>query len=418
MKIAVLGLGYVGMTAAACLASRGHDITGIDPNESKVNDVNRGISPISEPGLADLVEEATRQGLLRASTTIASLADDTELAIVCVGTPSAADGSHNMSFIADVSRQLAHFISSNDRPVTVAFRSTVKPGTVEGFILPIFEEILRDRSDLVELVYNPEFLRESSAIKDFFSPPKIVVGTSDGLRSAVMDRMNEGIDAPTFYTRFGESEVTKLVDNSFHAVKTAFANEIGRVCEKLGVSAAKVHEIFIADTKLNISPYYLRPGGAFGGSCLPKDVRALQYISREVGGHTHLLDSLLPSNESHKAFLFELATRDLRHGARVVLLGLAFKNATDDLRESPNIDLARMLITAGYHLSIFDPYVHPEALVGQNLGVLSNSPFVRDLLIDQDELSTTEWDLVIDTRSIASELRLTASSVVDINRLS
>ncbi|WP_420096251.1 nucleotide sugar dehydrogenase [Brevibacterium sediminis] len=417
MKIAILGLGYVGMTAAACLANRGHEVFGVDPNETKVKDVNSGISPIAEPGLEDLIGSAISAGNLTASTSLSSLPADTDLAIVCVGTPSAADGSHNMTFIADVSRQLALFVLETGRRLTVAFRSTVRPGTMDDFISPIFSEVLREKSGLVELVYNPEFLRESTAIADFFAPPKIVVGTADGERSAAMDEMNAGIEAPTFYTRFRESEITKLVDNSFHAVKTAFANEIGRVCEKLGVSAAEVHQIFVSDTKLNISPYYLRPGGAFGGSCLPKDVRALQYISRAVGGETHLIDSLIPSNESHKQFIYEMVTRDLPHGARVALLGLAFKNNSDDLRESPNIDLARMLITAGYQLSIYDPHVHPEALLGQNLGVLSNSPFIRDLLIDENELTSSQWDLIVDTRSIAASLGLSAQNVIDTNRL-
>ncbi|MDJ1114486.1 nucleotide sugar dehydrogenase [Microbacterium dauci] len=417
MKIVILGLGYVGMTAAACLAHSGHTVVGIDPNYEKVRTVNKGSSPISEPGMDEIVAERVASGALVARAQLDEAADGAELAIVCVGTPSAADGSHNMAYIAGASHQLAEFIAERGTPMTVAFRSTVKPGTMEEFVLPIFESVLGDRIDLLELVYNPEFLRESTAIADFFSPPKIVVGTVDGEPSAVIDAINEGIDAPTFYVKYRESEITKLVDNSFHAVKTAFANEIGRVCVDLGISAAEVHKIFISDTKLNISPYYLRPGGAFGGSCLPKDVRALQYIARRTGSNTHLVDSLIDSNEAHKLFLFNFVTKGLEHGAKVLLLGLAFKNESDDLRESPNIDLARMLLTAGYDLSIYDPYVHPDTLMGENLGVLSNSPFVRKLLVTEARVTEDTWDRIIDSRSIAHTLDIDADRVVNINRL-
>lgn len=419
MKIAILGLGYVGMTAAACLASRGHQVVGVDPNRTKVETVTNGRAPISEPGLDNLVADARKNQLLRAITSIDDTVAQCELAIVCVGTPSSADGAHDMSAISDVSRQLAELLRTYpNSKMTVAYRSTVRPGTMEQVIRPIFDTLLGNSRDRVELVYNPEFLRESTAIHDFFNPPKIVVGTEDGQPNAAMDLMNEGLEAPVFYVRYRESEITKLVDNTFHAVKISFANEIGRICARNGVSATEVHRIFVSDTKLNISPYYLRPGGAFGGSCLPKDVRALQHLSRISGSNTHLIDSLLPSNDAHKMFLHELATTGLPYGARVLMIGLAFKDKSDDLRESPNIDLARMLITAGYQLSIFDPFVAPENLLGQNLGVLSNSPFIRDLLISQQEAEASQWDLVIDTRSIADRYSLASGRVIDVNKLS
>jgi GDP-mannose 6-dehydrogenase len=407
MKIAILGLGYVGMTAAACLASQGHEVIGVDPSETKVATVLSGRSPITEPGLDDLVATALEKGLITAVTSLTPEVAACELAIVCVGTPSAVDGSHNMTYIVEVSRQLAELMKAQpESRMTVAYRSTIRPGTIEELIQPIIDGVLGDEADRIELVYNPEFLRESSAIKDYFSPPKIVIGTKTGERCAALDAINEGIDAPVFYVKYRESEITKFVDNTFHAVKTAFANEIGRVCTRLGISAAEVHKIFVSDTKLNVSPYYLRPGGAFGGSCLPKDVRALQHIARTSGGFTHMIDSLLTSNEAHKAFLYE-----------VLMLGLAFKDKSDDLRESPNVDLARMLITAGYRLSIFDPYVEPKNLMGQNLGALSNSPFIRDLLVDEARIEDEEWDVVIDTRTIAKDYALKSARTVDINRL-
>ena len=418
MKVAILGLGYVGITAAACLASQGHEVIGVDPSATKVDAVLAGRSPVTEPGVSEMIAEARARGSITATTAVTPELASCDLAIVCVGTPSAVDGSHNMSFIAEVSRQLAEAVKANpDGSLTVAYRSTVRPGTMEELVQPIVDSVLGDEASRIELVYNPEFLRESSAVKDFFAPPKIVIGTKTGAPCAVLDKINEGISAPVFYVRYRESEITKFVDNSFHAVKTVFANEIGRVCTHLGISAAEVHKIFVSDTKLNVSPYYLRPGGAFGGSCLPKDIRALQHISRTCGGFTHLIDSLITSNEAHKNFLFDYVTRGLDHGAKVLLLGISFKNDSDDLRDSPNVDLARMLITAGYQLSIFDPHVAPNSLMGQNLGVLSNSPFIRNLLVDQQLIETTEWDLVIDPRSAADNYTLTATRTVDINRL-
>lgn len=418
MRIAILGLGYVGITAAACLASQGHHVIGIDPNETKVMAILDGRSPITEPGVNDLIARARDQELITAYTTLVPEVAESELVIVCVGTPSAADGSHNMTHIAEVSRQLAELVKAHPgSSLTVAYRSTIRPGTIEELIRPILNGVLGDETSRIELVYNPEFLRESSAVQDFFHPPKIVIGTETGGRCAALDKINEGIDAPIFYARYRESEITKFVDNTFHAVKTVFANEIGRLCIQLGISASAIHEIFVSDTKLNISSLYLRPGSAFGGSCLPKDVRALQHISRMSGGYTHLIDSLIASNDAHKSFIFEHVTRGLSHGSRVLMLGIAFKDDSDDLRESPNVDLARMLSTAGHQLSIFDPHVAPENLMGQNLGVLSNSPFIRQLLVDQATAESGEWDLVIDTRGTAAKYSLNAVRTVDINRL-
>ncbi|MCC8964853.1 nucleotide sugar dehydrogenase [Bradyrhizobium sp. Pear76] len=420
MKIAVFGLGYVGMTAAACLARQGHEVIGVDISDEKVAIVNAGKSPITEPGLDQLVESAVRKRLLTATKDASAHLDGCALAIVCVGTPSAPDGSHNMSFVAEVSHQIADLIGpTRTTPLTVVFRSTMRPGTIEDLVLPIFESALNGRMDLVEVVYNPEFLRESVAIEDFFNPPKIVVGTKDGERCPVLDELNASIAVPVFYTTYRTAEMTKFVDNSFHAVKIAFANEVGRVCDKLGVSAATVHKIFVSDTKLNISPYYLRPGGAFGGSCLPKDVRALQYIASDVGAHTWLVDSVLRSNDEHKNFLFENCLKAVPPGGRVLMLGLAFKENSDDLRESPNIDLARKFLRLHIGLSIYDPHVEPSKLLGQNLGyAFANLPALRKLLIAKSAAESELFDLVIDTRGWAKQMALNAKRIIDVNTLS
>ncbi len=422
MKVAIFGLGYVGFTAMCCIAKEGHDVIGFDVSEKKVNQINQGISPITEPGVDELLREGLEAGRISAHTEIKNHIHDCDMAIVCVGTPSAPDGSHNMSYIAEVTRQIAAAVN-RDRtsPLTVVYRSTIRPGTVEGLIAPIFAaELGEDFERSIELVYNPEFLRESSAIKDYFDPPKIVIGTVDGQPNAQMDILNENIKAPTFYVHLGESEITKFVDNTWHAVKVAYANEIGRVCLQLGLSASKVHEIFVSDTKLNISPYYTRPGGAFGGSCLPKDVRAMQYIAADCGAHTHLVDSLLRSNEAHKYRLFQHVTQDLAPGSTVLLVGLAFKADTDDLRESPNIDLARGLLREGYKLSIFDPAIDATKLVGANLGyAYTQIPTLSQLLVSKDKAEAATYDRVIVTNHTYKKLNLEKNGdIVNLNALS
>lgn len=420
MKIAIFGMGYVGTTAAACLAHLGYDVLGVDTNEEKVGKINSGESPIVEPGLGDLVRSAVDNKRLRATTNIvATELDSASVAIVCVGTPSAPDGSHNMGFIAEVSRQIASLINSNRKDrLTVVYRSTFRPGTMDELVLPIFRQSVGDTSEAFELVYNPEFLRESVAIDDYFNPPKIVIGTREGAHCKNLDALYANINAPIFYTRFREAEMTKFVDNTFHAVKIAFANEIGRVCRQLDIDTSKVHEIFVSDTKLNISPQYLRPGGAFGGSCLPKDVRALQQISSDVGAHTHLIDSLMRSNEAHKHYLFDLCVHDLDPSSNVLMLGLAFKANSDDLRESPNIDLARKLLQKGFALSIFDPEVEPARLLGQNLGyAYANLPSINKLLISREQLESSCYDLVIDTRNWAKQYSIKSKRNLDLSRL-
>ncbi len=414
MKIAIFGLGYVGFTAACCLTREGHTVVGVDVNADKVAEINAGQPPIKEPKVAELLTEALSKNLIHAVVEIPDLSD-VDLAIVCVGTPSATDGSHNMDFVAEVTRQIAETVSPDRaRPLTVAYRSTFRPGTVRQLIEPIFRNALGEQTgQAVEIIYNPEFLREVSAVDDYFNPPKIVVGTADGNRSDVMDALHENLDAPVFYIAFEEAEITKFVDNTWHATKVAFANEIGRICHRMGVSAKTMHEIFVSDTKLNISPYYTRPGGAFGGSCLPKDVRALQHIAGEVGAHTHLIDSLLQTNQAHKTYQAQDIMARLPDGGRVLMAGLAFKAGTDDLRESPNVDIARRLLDAGYQLSIYDPAIEPADLRGQNLGyAFTHLPNVGSLLVNRATAEAGPWDLVIGSNRIINDLNLGDTEVV------
>lgn len=420
MKVAVLGLGYVGCTAIACISSQGHQIVGIDVSAAKADAIREGKSPIREPKVDDLLADAKKQGRLEASTSVGTHLDDCDLAIVCVGTPSGVDGAHNMSYIVQVSRQIATALKPDRAtPITVAYRSTMRPGTMDQMIAPIFRSILGDAFDrVVELVYNPEFLREATAVDDYFNPPKIVIGTIDGQPSANMNVLHEGIDAPIFHVPFREAEITKFVDNSWHAVKVSFANEVGRVCQLLGISAAQVHQIFVSDTKLNISPYYTRPGGAFGGSCLPKDVRALQYIASDMGANTPLVDSLIRSNEAHKNHQFKVIAGTLPKGSRVLLIGLAFKADTDDLRESPAVDLARKFLDAGHELDIYDPGLTPEMLVGQNLGyAYAYLPSIDSLLVNKETVEATRYDLAVSTNRLSNTLAVTATTSVDVSTI-
>ena len=398
MKIAIFGLGYVGFTAMCCLAHEGHSVIGFDISEKKVLGVRRGVSPILEAGVEEMLERGLARGLISAHTKIGNRLDDVEVAIVCVGTPSSPDGSHNMTYVAEVTRQIAAGVRRDrPKPMTVAYRSTFRPGTIEGLVRPILQaELGADFERAVEVVYYPEFLREGSAVQDYFTPPKVVVGTADGEPNEALRLLNKNIHAPIFCVGYGEAEVTKFVDNTWHAVKVAYANEIGRVCLQLDLSAAKVSEIFLSDTKLNISSYYMRPGGAFGGSCLPKDVRAFQHIAADCGAHTYLVDSLLRSNEAHKYRLLQYAVDGLQPGAKVLLAGLAFKADTDDLRESPNIDLARGLLRDGYQLHIFDPAIDATKLVGANLGyAYTQMPSLSALLVSKETAEATPYDRVI-----------------------
>lgn len=395
-------------------------VVGIDVSPAKVDLIKSGRSPISEPGVDEMLGKAHAAGRLTAATEIGEHLDDCDVAIVCVGTPSGPDGSHNMSYIAQVTRSIAAAIKPDRvKPLTVAYRSTMRPGTTAQIIEPIFQAHLGKKfMGAVELVYNPEFLREATAVDDYFNPPKIVIGTRDGGPSANMDALHAGIEAPVFHVRIHEAEITKFVDNTWHAVKVAFANEVGRVCQQLGISAAKVHEIFVSDTKLNISSYYTRPGGPFGGSCLPKDVRALQHIAADVGANTHLIDSLMRSNDAHKHHQFLQASENLQPGARILIVGLAFKADTDDLRESPAVDLTRKLLDAGFNVEVYDPELTPASLVGQNLGyTYTYLPTINSLLVDKDAAEAGRYDRVIATNRLIRSLTLTCDDVVDVSAI-
>lgn len=366
MYISVFGLGYVGTVTAACLADTGHRVIGVDIATDKVESINAGKSPIIECGVDRIIERVVAAGHLRATTEADQAIADSELAIVCVGTPSSENSSLDTQYVERVTDQIGAALAKNHKKdFLFVLRSTVLPGTTQKLVLPILERATgRAPGEGYDIVFHPEFLREGSSVEDFYHPPKIVVGERSPGTSQLLQDLYKDIQAPRFIIPLAVAEMIKYTDNAFHAIKITFANEIGRLCHSLGIDSREVMEIFCADRHLNISPAYLRPGFAFGGSCLPKDVRALMYQARHCDLHLPLLESVLPSNSEQVERVFRRI--ELCHPVQVGLVGLAFKFGTDDLRESPLVTLAERLLGRGYKLCIYDPDVEAARLVGGN----------------------------------------------------
>jgi GDP-mannose 6-dehydrogenase len=365
MKIAVMGLGYVGAVSAACLAREGHQIVGVDLNLGKVETINAGQSPIVEDGLGDLIASGVRSGALRATADPLEAIRDTEASLVCVGTPGLPNGGLNVEFLRLVGLQIGEAVRETRKSHTVILRSTVLPGTTRGVIVPALTEGLGGEiAGRIGVAVNPEFLREGTALEDYLFPAKTVIGADDEISAALVASIYSRLSAPVFKTSIEVAEMAKYVDNSWHALKVTFANEIGWLCARLGVDSDEVMKLFLADTKLNISGYYLRPGFAFGGSCLPKDVRALAHKARSVDLSLPVLEHILSSNHDQVERVIDLITD--APGRRVALLGLTFKANTDDIRESPYVEVAERIIGKGYDVRIFDPNISLAHMVGAN----------------------------------------------------
>ncbi|MBA3433789.1 MAG: nucleotide sugar dehydrogenase [Actinobacteria bacterium] len=382
MRIALFGLGYVGCVSAACFARRGHHVVGVDTNPTKVDMVNAGGSPVLEPGLAELIEEGTSSGRLSATMNAAAAVTASDISMVCVGTPSASNGSPSLDAIERVAASIGAALPLRQERHTVVVRSTVLPGTTEQVVLPLLErESGRRAGRDFGLVVNPEFLREGVAIADFDDPPKTVVGELDPASGDAVAALYEGLDAPLFRLPLRVAETIKYADNAFHALKIAFANELGAFCRAFDVDSHDVMRVFLADRKLNVSEAYLRPGFAFGGSCLPKDLRALVHAARRADVDLPLLESVLPSNALHLRRTVDVVLALGRR--RIGLLGLAFKPGIDDLRESPLVELAEALVGKGYDLRIYDPAVSISRLVGANRDyMVEHLPHLSELLVE------------------------------------
>ena len=399
MKISIFGMGYVGVVSAACLLRDGHEIVGVDPAAAKVADLSQGHSPIQEPGVAELLARGHQAGRINATTEASEALPGSEMVWICVGTPSGSDGTIDLSSVEAVIKQIGRALAgSTDRPLIVV-RSTCLPGTTSNRVIPLLEKesALTVGKD-VHVVFHPEFLREGTAVDDFVNPPKIVIGEARPGAGDVLVEVYRNYPAPIFRLELAEAEMVKYCDNLFHALKITFANEAATVAKSVGVDARRVAEVFCADTRLNISSHYLRPGPAFGGSCLPKDLRAILRFAAVNSLRLPMLESVLASNEAQ---IKNLVARILAHRPRTVgMVGLAFKANTDDMRESPYVKVAKDLIGEGIKLKIYDPAVQPDRLIGSNRQQVQKAlRHLEDLLVRSlRDLSTT--DLIVVNHAI------------------
>lgn len=395
MKVSVFGLGYVGSVSAASFAADGHDVVGVDVNPDKVAAVNAGRSPIVEPGLEELLAQGVSAGKLRATTDTADAVASSEVSLLCVGTPSRKNGSLDLTYLGRVASQIGGEIAKKPSYHVVVVRSTVLPGTTHDLVIPAIEQASGKKyGDGFGVSVNPEFLREGTALKDFRKPPLTLVGHNHAADASGTIALYQSIDAPLVSTGIRVAEMIKYTSNTWHALKVCFANEIGNLCKKLGVDSHEVMEVFCRDEKLNLSPYYLKPGFAFGGSCLPKDVRALQYRAKEVDIDLPVISSILPSNrlQIEQALAQVLDTGRKRIG----LLGFSFKAGTDDLRESPMVILAESLLGKGCSLRIYDRNVSIARLVGSNKEYIDGQiPHLSSLLCDTVEEVVDGSDVLV-----------------------
>src|SRR6187549_959209 len=365
MRVSVFGLGYVGSVSAAAFAADGHQVVGVDVHQVKVDAINEGRSPIVEPGLDELLRDGVANGRLRATTSTEEAINATDLSLVCVGTPSRKNGSLDLNYLVRGCEQIGDALRTKQDYHVVVVRSTVLPGTTHGKVIPALEAHSgKTYGEGFGVAVNPEFLREGTALKDFRHPPLTLVGHNHAADAAPTKALYDHVEAPLFSTSIRVAEMMKYTSNTWHAVKVVFANEIGNLCKRVGIDSHEVMDIFCQDEKLNISPYYLKPGFAFGGSCLPKDVRALQYRAREVDLDMPLISALLGSNQLQIRHALDHIVDTGKK--RIGILGFSFKAGTDDLRESPMVILGEALLGKGYELCIYDRNVSMARLMGAN----------------------------------------------------
>lgn len=420
--VSVFGLGYVGCVSAACLASLGHRVVGIDVSQDKMAFLSQGQSPIVEVRIGDLVAQAVDKGLLTVTNDVQSAVANSDVSLICVGTPSTATGDLSTTYLEQVTAQIGSALADTDRWHVVTYRSTILPGTCEGLLIPMLEKLSGKRAGRdFGVCVNPEYLREGTSVQDFFEPPKIVVGSTDPWSADTVMALYENLPGPRYTVAIRTAEMSKYVDNTYHALKVCFANEIGAICSALDLDSHTIMDIFCADTKLNISSAYLRPGFAFGGSCLPKDIRALTHVARRNALEVPLLANLLRSNDTHLQRALDLVIRAGKR--RVSFFGLSFKSGTDDLRESPMVELAERLIGKGFDVKVFDAGVAYSRLIGANrLYIEERFQHLGDLLTDDvDSVLAHGEVLVVGARTPeivdAIERRSPDQVVIDLVRL-
>ncbi len=416
MKISIFGLGYVGAVTAGCLTQQGHSVVGVDVSQQKVDFLNRGEAPIIEPGLEKLLRDAVARGLLKATTSADDAVMQTDASLICVGTASANSGALDLRFVQQVTKEIIAAVRAQSKNHTLIFRSTMLPGSTQRLVEDLCCDLVE--SGQLKVCYFPEFLREGTAVEDFQKPSLAVVGTLDGLSPD--DALMQGLfGAQAAVVNWNTAEMVKYACNAFHAAKITFANEIGRLGKQLQIDSAAVMSLLCQDKKLNLSPYYLKPGNPFGGSCLPKDVRAITHCGRQHGISLPLLENLLPSNEQHLRNLVQLIENSGK--TEIVILGLSFKSDTDDLRESAMVEVAQTLLGRGYQLRIYDPQLNLAQLVGSNKRVIDTKmPHLASLL--QKDLPTAigKSGLIVAAQQCAdvnelSKLLTSQHHIIDVN---
>lgn len=400
MRVVVVGLGYVGSVCSACLASRGHEVVGVDTSEFKVGCIDRGESPIVEKQLGELIAEGRRSGRLTATTDIKAAMPGADVVLVCVGTPSAEDGSLNLGHVKRACAEVGSALATTGRFTTVVMRSTMLPGSVLDQLAPVIEQASGWKAgEKFGVAYNPEFLREGTAVDDFFNAEYTVIGAGCERSGAALRGVYDGVGGEIIVTSIPSAEMLKYVNNSFHALKVAFANEVGRICKRERVDSHEVMRLMVRDTKLNLSPYYLSPGFAFGGSCLPKDVRAIVSRSRQHGLEMPIFQNIMRSNDVHVEEAIRMIEKLKKR--RLGFLGLSFKAETDDLRESPILRVIGTLVGKGYPVLLHDPNIDMERVLGANRQFVENEvPYLPERLRgDLAEVVRESDVLVIGNRS-------------------
>lgn len=382
MRISIFGLGYVGAVSAGCLATDGHDVIGVDPNQTKVDLINKGVTPIIEKDIGEMIAKTAASGKLRATTDVREAVMGSDISLICVGTPSMLNGNLDLSYVRRVCEEIGAAMREKNSFHVVVGRSTMLPGSMRNVVIPTLEQASGKKAGVdFGVCNNPEFLREGTAVYDYYNPPKTVIGESDPRAGDMLVELYKHMDAPMIRTDVETAEMVKYTDNNWHALKVAFANEIGNICKAVGIDGHKVMEIFCQDTKLNLSPYYMKPGFAFGGSCLPKDVRALTYKGRSLDLELPVLNAIMPSNQQQIAKAIDMITGKGKR--KIGILGFAFKAGTDDLRESPIVDLIEHLIGKGYDLKLYDKNVNLAALTGANRDyILNHIPHISKLMVE------------------------------------
>jgi GDP-mannose 6-dehydrogenase len=394
MNVSVLGLGYVGAVSSACFSNLGHRVIGVDVNAQKVGFINQGKSPIVEAELEELIGKGIASQKLSATTDLSEAIHNTEISIICVGTPSLPNGGIDLTHIYEICTEIGAILKEKASFHTVVIRSTVSPGTVAYCAELISRESGKTLNVDFGMASNPEFLREGTAVKDFFGPPYTIIGATCPQSEETLKKLYDGIEAPVYTMKSAEAEMIKYANNNFHALKVTFANEIGNICKELSIDGHKVMDIVTKDTKLNLSPYYMKPGFAFGGSCLPKDVRALNYKATSMDLKVPMLSSLLVSNEYQLQRVLQMVYNTKKR--KVGILGFAFKNGTDDLRESPVVSLIETLFGKGFKLSLYDSNVSYARLLGKNKEYIeTHVPHMVDLIRNTIEEVCKESEVII-----------------------